>query len=276
MKTNNLIRRWAAVISASIRGASHARSGSCCQDAVSVKEGSIRGEPYLICAVADGHGGDAYTHSERGAVLAVLAAEQVLTQFLLKICSRRKRGSKRFERHVAACIRDAWIEQIRQSCGSLRIPYEVVRRHGSTLLIALFFRDHLYMAQLGDGTLCVIDHEGVPSFAVKPEDGLVTNAADSLCCLDAEYRWIFACRPLDSVRTLMMSTDGLINALATTHDYVKLANTLDDNMRRVPVSQINRALPEWLETYSQHGSGDDISLVTVTVQPKTTNQGEYS
>ena len=40
---------WADIVSASIRGPNHIASGQCCQDALSVKEGCIRGEPYLVC-----------------------------------------------------------------------------------------------------------------------------------------------------------------------------------------------------------------------------------
>src|SRR3954468_18132865 len=55
-------------------GASHQRERRPCQDAFALWAGSASGTPYLIAAVADGHGSARHDLSQFGADLAVRAA----------------------------------------------------------------------------------------------------------------------------------------------------------------------------------------------------------
>ena len=69
------------VIGATVRGASHARSGLPNQDAILWRPETGAG-PLLIVAVSDGHGSAKYFRSHEGSRLAVETATSVLQDFL--------------------------------------------------------------------------------------------------------------------------------------------------------------------------------------------------
>lgn len=263
---------WGVALGASVQGASHIADGTCCQDAASIKEGFFRGLPYMACTVADGHGDKKYTHSDLGANLAVLAAENTAMQLMQILVLKRRMGKRAVEQYVATHLKETWIDLIRQSAGSFRVAAELIEKHGTTVLSVLFFGERAYMAQLGDGAVCTVSGCGKPAFLVEPESGPISNLADSLCCPDAGRRWAFGSAPVDGIKTLMMSTDGLVNSLASNEGYVELANTLDSHMRNVPAHQIKQALPSWLGDYSEQGSGDDISVIAVAMNETTTTK----
>ena len=256
---------WGPVVPASIKGASHEASGACCQDAVSVKEGTFRGEPYMVCCVADGHGSATHVHSDRGAALAALAAEQTAIQFLLCAVDTHKIRPKDFERCVKLQLKEMWIDNIRQAWRSYRLPPDMLHKHGTTLLMALFFRKHVYFAQLGDGVICIGHSEGRASFVKETEPGPIDNVTDSLCGTNLKNKWVFDCIGAHEIETIMMATDGLADSLVSNEAIAELARTLDKRLRYVPACQIRDALPVWLDSYSRQGSQDDISVVTISM-----------
>lgn len=76
------IQGWAA-FGCSIQGASHQRSQPLvpCQDAYLITSGTVMAQPYLVAAVADGHGDKKYDRSQLGAALAVQAAAHEFYKF---------------------------------------------------------------------------------------------------------------------------------------------------------------------------------------------------
>ena len=176
-----------SVVSASIRGAMHKCNGTCCQDAVSIKEGSIRGEPFLIASSADGHGGEQYIHSDQGSCIAIQSAEQTMIQFILSGAAERKGRYKRFVQYFRENLKEEWARNIRQVREAFRTDPETMRLYGTTLLSALIYRRHIYIAQLGDGDICMINRNGSSVFNVQPQDGPIESVTRSLCSEDAEF-----------------------------------------------------------------------------------------
>jgi len=260
----------AETISASVQGAEHIQNDKTCQDAISIKEGSFHGSPYLICSVADGHGGDDYHFSHIGSLFATSAAEKTATQFLQSGATTSDSRGEYFSNHVIWHLKDEWEENIKQSWEQFRVTYDHVRRHGTTILSVLIYQGYAYMAQLGDGDICYLDREENPVFLVQPDEGPTDSTTDSLCSRRANNYWNFACIPLKDITFLMMSTDGLINSMSTSEEYVKLIKTLQGYVSRFRPSEINALLPEWLSDYSENGCGDDISLVGINL--KTNNK----
>lgn len=267
---------WHNAVSASVRGASHEGSNSCCQDAVSLKEGFFRGEPYLIASTADGHGHPDYTHSERGAALAALAAEQTALQFMLAWDESVEDPGRFFAHYFRAHLKEEWLKGIAQSCSAYRADRELARKHGTTLLAVLVFRERVFMAQLGDGEICLLDKKGEASFLAEPEAGPVGSATWSLCSDRLDGLWRFACTGVEDVSFLMLSSDGMINSLESREEYVKLAGAMKDYLGHFPTEEVGKALPQWLADYSKRGSKDDISLVAINMEPdnKETDKGE--
>ena len=255
----------AETISASIQGATHVRDGKICQDAVSIKEGFYRGNPYLVCSIADGHGGEDYHYSHIGSLLALQSAEKTAIQLLQTGATGSDNRGEYFGTYVSRHLQDEWMECIRQSWDQFRIDRELVRRHGTTILSVLFYGGYAYMAQLGDGNICYLDRARNPVFLVQPDVGPTDSATDSLCSRNANEYWNFACVPEKDIAFLMMSTDGLINSMAGNDGYVKFAKILQGYFEKFRPSEINAVLPEWLTDYSEKGCGDDISLAAINL-----------
>jgi len=262
------------VVSASVQGASHIREKKPCQDAISIKQGFLKGKACFIASVADGHGGPAYTHSDDGSMLAALAAEHTAVHFIQSGKVRSKKRGEHFAECVRQSLKNAWEESIKQSWQMYHIAPEIIRKHGTTILSILVYDGYVYMAQLGDGDICYLDKELRPVFLVKPEEGPISSITPSLCSNDADRSWNFACIPLDDIRFVVLSTDGLMNSLASNDEYVKLAETLYDYLGRFRPSEIDEVLPGWLSDYSKNGSGDDVSLIGVKLNHEKENQGE--
>ncbi len=263
--SKNIKPVWPTFVSASSRGFSHARNGTCCQDAVAVRTGYFRAEPYWIFSSGDGHGHPAYVHSDQGSVLANLSAEQTAVQFLLSGLHNEDDRDEHFAEFFRNHLKEEWIRNIRQSRQAYRMTDEEISTYGSTLLIAMIYRDTLYLAQLGDGDIVIVDHGGKASFLVEPETGPVSPGTASLCSSNANERWAFACLPMKDVAFLMMSTDGLINSLTGPKAHVKLVKQFQNHLLNLPTPDIQQALPQWLAEYSEAGSGDDISLVAIAM-----------
>jgi serine/threonine protein phosphatase PrpC len=261
----------AQIVSGSCIGASHAKTGAPCQDALSIKKGTFRGAPYLICCVADGHGSDEHCYSDQGSLLATAAAEQMAMNFMLS----EVRDAAAFKSHVFRHVKAAWIESLRKLTNQLELNVATVRKYGSTLLISLIYGETLYVAQLGDGEIFYLDHNDNPVFLVKPNDGPINPATYSLCGHNTNECWNIGCIPLNEVSFLMLSTDGLINAFADSAEYIKFARILREYLKIHPPEKMNEVLPGWLSGYSEKGvAKDDISLIAINLNPTTQTTGE--
>ena len=258
---------WNSFITASARGANHELSGTCCQDAAVTGEGSFRGYPYLFMAVADGHGNAKCTHSERGSALAVHSAGQIVLQFIMAASGNSKSRDKCFQSLVRSRLRDVWLSRILESWPSRNLPTNVVKRHGTTLLIALIYRERIYLAQLGDGDICVLDPAGKAFFLIEPETGPVENITASLSGSATEDQWKFASIPVRKAGFLILSTDGLINSCPNSGEFVRLANVFADRMHRFRTGDIRDGMPQWLDDISRNGWRDDITVAAVTIKP---------
>jgi serine/threonine protein phosphatase PrpC len=230
--------------------------------------------PSLCITVSDGHGGEAYPCSDRGSSLAACAAEHIASRFMLDASGNAGSRKRQFEHCVREHLKDTWIDLVLRSWPKREFTSDIVRMHGATLLMALVCRDYIYIAQLGDGDILVVDLCGRVSFLTEPEEGPISNQVVSLCGKRSEKKWKFGCVSVRRTRFLMMSSDGLINSLSSTQEYLRLATVLEDRLQQLPPSQMKQALPGWLHEISSRGSGDDVSLIALTIKSNKTRTGE--
>ena len=105
--------RWAAA-TASVRGASHERTGMPNQDAVRDDRVDGRGRPVSSRRCADGHGGARYVRSDVGSRLGVEVACEVAATVLASLGASP--DGRRIERDWPArsstTIVDAWRERV--------------------------------------------------------------------------------------------------------------------------------------------------------------------
>ena len=266
------------VLSATVRGAIHERSGAPNQDALSwwMAEGK---RPLAVLCMADGHGGSEHTRSDIGALRAV---EQTQMLFVSEIVPLILDGSAltdlaKFNRHVkqklpkllvrrwrASIYEHATDNPVQESEQPALSNAPVERLYGSTLLAALLTPEfHLYI-QLGDGDMLTISANGEVSRPPFSEDShLLANHTTSLCSKEA-WRFVqihfqqIGARPPTLV---MLTTDGYANSFANDADFEQVAKDLHSTIRRDGRAAVACKLPSWLNATSQGGSGDDISIV---------------
>jgi len=164
-----------------------------------------------------------------------------------------------------------WTHQIKIARNQLDVTEHLIE-YGTTVLISLIYDGYLYLFQLGDGDICFFQKDGSAVFLIPPDQGSADEAVDSLCRPPELQKWHSAAIPIEDVEFLMMSTDGLINSMPNSDEYIKLGKQLDAYMDKHRPSELNTALPGWLDHYSTHGSGDDISLIAI--KPKQETKGE--
>ena len=282
-------RGW-QVVSASVPGAVHVRSGAPNQDALSWW--SAEGERHLaVLCVADGHGGSEYTRSHIGSRRAVeetqmLLVSEVIPRILDSYAhSDLSQFKRQLNEHLPKLLVSRWrasvyehatdvpisknetshansIETAKPNAAEADIPIE--QRYGSTLLAALLTPElHIYI-QLGDGDVLTMTADGKvvrPPFPV--DSHLLANHTTSLCSKEA---WRFVRIHFQPIVErppvfVMLATDGYANSFADDADFEQVATDLYTEIQQDGPTAVAGRLPDWLEATSKGGSGDDISVV---------------
>lgn len=293
------------------RGASHIRAGSCCQDAHLLADMSISGFPMLFAAVADGHGGKQHDRSNVGAHLALQAAMQTLGWLLLGVrqdaentCDGSSHEAnapssppdsecldkemlvsnlaRNFRDHFPRMVCRLWRELIRAHGTNGADPEATLsdplfpKRYGTTLLVAALIGDAVLLAQIGDGDIALLGkdetNEWQVSYPLAATDDLVAGETHSLCSEDASRLFRTAIRPRYGVSMITLSTDGLRNAYEKDESFQKLLVGILGNIRIYGATPANRVLPEYLDRFSEQGSGDDITLAGIYLERPTIDE----
>ena len=267
---------------ASVRGAAHLRSGAPNQDAVRLwqeKPGSLP----LVLALADGHGGAAYTRSHIGAAYAVNTAIRVLARDLLpRLITPGVAPDLTLVRRTC----DEWLPKVLVRCWQERVraytrrypftpnelsllatkgteePADSLTPYGATLIAALLTEHfHLYL-QLGDGDILTVAADGTvsrPALAVDAR--LLGNETTSLCMADAWRSVRLAFQPVlgEMPSLVLLSTDGYANSFVDGASFKQVGADLLAAIRAEGLAAVGEQLPDWLAQTSAAGSGDDIT-----------------
>jgi serine/threonine protein phosphatase PrpC len=176
------------VIGASVRGASHERSGQVNQDAIRWFPESCDELP-LIIAVSDGHGGARYFRSDRGARFAVEAAIGTLWQFQKNPAAFSTSSKMELEERLSKSLVNTWrskveshlqeepftadelafIEEREGEAAKEEIVAKPVQAYGATILAAMITETSIIYLQLGDGDILAVSEQGEVS-KVFPTD----------------------------------------------------------------------------------------------------------
>lgn len=257
-------------------GAAHARGGKPCQDAYAVRPG----DACLALAVADGHGDDRHDLSQFGAQLAVEAAVRELLAFhahfgLLGSPAALKNSFRAdFPRRAQRAWRAAVLDDARQRLGEAADRDErLFSRYGSTLLAALVCGEAVLLGQIGDGDAVRVRPGGDVEHPLPADEAQVGGATDSIAGPEAGNRWRTACLEPRDGGLLLLATDGLATAFTDAGEFDRFARSLTDRLREFGREPVAAALPGWLDHYSAHGSGDDMTLALVELGSPSPSQG---
>ncbi len=259
------------------RGTSHVRDGRPCQDAHAIWSSSFMGEPILVVAVADGHGGGKHDLSHCGAALAVHAAvSEVIASLPVPGGEGAWRpvsgnGDEEFQDRVAARWKGSVISDAGRRPGLSPEGgggQELVSRYGTTLLIALVDGSECWVGQIGDGDILLVRPDGSMEAPVPRDETLLGTVTYSLSSRDTPGLWRTARFPLGKGGLLLMATDGLSDSFEDPESEFRVfARSLAERVAGFGIERIGSALPGWLDGYSRNGSGDDMTLVLVSLNP---------
>lgn len=257
-----------------IKGASHVREEKPCQDEVGVWSGEINSNKILVMAVADGHGDNKYDLSEYGSKLAVEVSIEVLKS-LYKDNSFNDDLFNIIKNDFPDLVLKGWKDAIRVDLKK-RDPLfyseksqdeeMLYKRYGTTLIITLSTPEGIFLCQLGDGNIVIIDDEG-NALETNTNSNLMGNYTYSLVSHESQKLWKINKCSANKELMLLISTDGLSNCFEE-DEFKKFCNSLYKNIKKFNFEVVCRMLPSWLNNASFNGSGDDIGLVITVILPQ--------
>jgi serine/threonine protein phosphatase PrpC len=258
------------ILASKRRGASHRRKNISCQDAYA-RSKMVEGKPCIALAVADGHGDVKHDFSEQGATLAVTIAVKTLIEFFNNFANNPTLLKKNFKQDFPRLVGRHWRQAVlKDAANRLHLQTDnpidtsqLLKRYGTTLLVALILPDLLLLGQLGDGDILRLFPDGDLCQPFSHATELIGNATYSLSSLEADKFWQTATLARTQEEALLLATDGLSNAFIDETQFHTFARSLLTRISEFGIESIDAALPHWLDQYSEEGSGDDITLLTV-------------
>ena len=246
-------------------GASHVKEKKPCQDF----SASISNPKYAIAAVADGHGGEEYFRSARGARFAVESAMSCIEEFLLtndNLLNNVDEALKALE----ASILISWHEKIlndikknsvkiEQKCRDFFSPY------GTTMIAAAFTRFNWFAIQIGDGKCVVINNDKSVSQPIPWDERCLLNQTTSLCNEEAggNFRHFYSKeKPL----AVFLGSDGIDDSFPVNKNEEYLASFYQgiyNNFEKESFKKGAKQLHKMLPFFTKKGSGDDVSIAGI-------------
>jgi hypothetical protein len=264
------------VLRASVRGATHRRTGLPNQDAIRIAKKTCTTGQAWILALADGHGSARSFRSHHGARLAV-AVIQPICAYLLKLDNRSQIKRWAEEQLPLVLIRH-WRARVERACrrrpftlreldalaaaGHPRVHVDPYLAYGSTLLAVIIAPHFILALQLGDGDIVQVSSTGAIERLIARDQRLIGNATTSLCTPDAwrDVRIRFQTLSGEPPTLIFAATDGYANAYRDDTDFLQVASDLHTMLAHDGEAAVKPHLKTWLNEASQCGSGDDISL----------------
>lgn len=263
------------VIGASVKGASHFRTETECQDSwkkVTCDNGTV------IMAVADGHGSRSCPYSKTGSVIAVNTFCKIMSEYVenysespdaLLTFLNREGDTK-----VAQAVDNEWKKRVKKihSNNKRNIPIDnnskndmsqVYSQYGTTLLGLLLADGFLFAFQIGDGDIVYVSSNTVEP--VVEGDRILGVETHSLSRKDAWEKAISAVRRIDYCDNLpsmfLMSSDGFSNSFKNEEVFLKTCQEYFNTINQYGTEAVDENLKNWLTETSALGCGDDITVL---------------
>ena len=266
-------KRTGRFISASIRGANHVDKDQACQDAAASATLYYKGYQFYFMAVADGHGGSAYTRSDIGSFLALQAASESVNRFIMFVIDVYENYPDRwvemvkedFSGRFGKMLVSSWIRMVESHANEKENnPDEIIKLYGTTISVALAVNDRLFIGRIGDSSIFSLVNQNNKDTVINlfnaegKESEIIGLETESLSSREAYRKWRIQALALDEVKMVILATDGFTDSLRDTQEEIK------NFYRRIikkGVVNFEHGIDKELEQITQKGVGDDISLV---------------
>lgn len=284
MVSNVSVRNY-SIITKSIRGASHVRSGKPNQDSFKI----AREEQALILAVADGHGSNHCPYSKSGSIIAVNVFCKIMSEYCRQYADNfdalRVLLSREGDTAITHSIDAEWkcrveIASKRRGFESVRVSpdgtdkADIWRLYGTTLLGLVITPEYYFAFQLGDGDILFLDDSSAKHI-LHPEKLLGTETHS----LSRPEAWRYAVTTVgphhgDTARcAFMIATDGFANSYSDEATFLQTCEDYHAAIKEYGTIAVECSLKRWLQETSVGGSGDDITVVfSVAEQNSASNE----
>jgi serine/threonine protein phosphatase PrpC len=216
--------------------------------------------------------------SMTGASLAVQAAVDELTAFhRMRVHTvpphiLRSEFKADFPRRITR----RWREYVQADAASREIagpesdPYI---RYGSTLITALIVADTILIGQIGDGDIVIVRPDGTIESPIPSETWLVGKETHSLSSRDAHLLLRTATLDRGNGGVLIVATDGVSDSFDSTAggEFSTFVKSLVDRVKDFGIESVAGSMAGWLDRYSELASGDDMTIVFVSINPDESN-----
>lgn len=242
-------------------GASHLLTSKPCQDASL----SVETADYAMAIVADGHGGEAYFRSDRGSLMAVEAAQDVLTRFLISTDNLSAfPADHNWQRQLAAAILTDWQQRI--EADYRQDPFDTDSRwqkaYGTTLIAVVRTQKYLLGLHIGDGRCVAIDAQGTAKQPIPWDKRCFLNRTTSMCDVNALNEFRFCILHKHLPKAVFVGTDGVEDCFADNRGLYDFYKVVLQNLT-TDFEQAVSDLRDYLPQMSQKGSKDDISIAGI-------------
>lgn len=252
----------------SITGLSHLRRGMSNQDAMAY----VTESEWTFLIVADGHGGNDYFRSERGAFFATLTIEGVLKEASVMLSEiNRISDTNNISNFVATQVVERWREMVEKDIVSdpfESFPDNNFVPYGTTCIGFAIGSRYTIALQIGDGDL-FLALKGGRLDKVFEGDGLDGEQTYSLCLPDAgDYLKIIISEVFPEIgepEFVLLATDGFSKSFCSVQDAIAAAVVLRSHFSTSNECDARRTLREILTKCAMEGSCDDTTGVVLYV-----------
>jgi serine/threonine protein phosphatase PrpC len=264
--------------SAKIKGASHIKDGSRCQDSFKIAMIDIMDKrSNLIVAIADGHGSKKHYLSEFGAKILTNCMCNVLQNIIheekghsIDILYKRIKENlppKLFESWSSCVLHDYNVRVDSGTESEMESEIDVLVKYGTTAMFCATSGHSLIFGKL-DGN--VVFFENDEFFENVVDDNLMGSEAYTMCKKEnALSKWDFGIS--HNAEFLAISTDGLRNAFGEDDDnapFINAIKTIYNHTIMHGTDKTLHSLPSFLRRCSDDGSADDITITCLVKNGK--------
>ena len=227
-----------------------------------------------ILAVADGHGAKPCTMAYKGSAFACQAAAEKLSEFADQLAGDGREEDflahpGRFVRQIINAIVTKWtiscLNDYARSGNDSDTPENILLKYGTTLICALLTERWLLMLQQGDGRAFVICDNGFSGQIIPWDDRCIENQTTSMCDDDTISSMRYKLIDLRNISlcAVYLETDGVEDCFDSIEYNIAWLNEFITSAYHNHTDDLLSYISKYLETMSEKGSHDDISLAAL-------------
>ena len=206
------------------KGSSHVTSGTVCQDYCLVE--NIGDDIQVVC-VADGHGGEAYTKSDKGSYIACTVFFE-LVKNIKNNCEKKRKSTNvlvdvlrtvEFKKVFIQSWKQKVVDDYKcENVNSKETIQSIIKKYGTTFLFMVACKDYLVLGQLGDGAI-MLSNDFEQQQLFKRHSVKTTSATSSLASNRAEFAFVIDIYEKKYFSSVLLSTDGIYDKLDTDNSF---------------------------------------------------------